>query len=196
MFNKFFSLIHVYVLSYLLGNRNSSFGPMLKRLIKCFFFLILHLYCSFNCFSISFVVVVFFFASFVRALLKNMQSGIRQRVWHLSMTLTMPWDTQHTQDPRNGKDNYVQALLRFFYYVFTVTFIFNLVITYFFAGQKVNTPNWMKIIVNILQFDLIILLILIILDKLKVMGFRSREFFLLLRSSTIWSKCQSGQVLL
>lgn len=162
------------------------------------FSLILHLYCSFNCFLISFVVgfVFVFFASFVRALLKNMQSGIRQRVWHLSMTLTMPWDTQHTQDPRNGKDNYVQALLRFFYYVFTVTFIFNLVITYFFAGQKVNTPNWMKIIVNILQFDLIILLILIILDKLKVMGFRSREFFLLFRSSTIWSKCQGGQVLL
>lgn len=104
MSNNFFRLIHVYVLSSLLGNRNSSFGPMLKRLIKCFFVLILHLYCSFNCFSISFVVVVFFFASFVRALLKNMQSGIRQRVWHLSMTLTMPWDTQHTQDQRNGKD--------------------------------------------------------------------------------------------
>lgn len=138
---------------------------------------------------------LFFFASFVRALLKNMQSGIRQRVWHLSMTLTMPWDTQHTQDPRNGKD-IVQALLRLFYYMFTVTFIFNLVITYFFAGQKVNTPNWMKIIVNILQFDFNILLILIIFDKLKVMGFRSREFFLLFRSSTIWSKCQGGQVLL
>lgn len=193
MSNNFFRLIHVYVLSSLLGNRNSSFGPMLKRLIKCFFVLILHLYCSFNCFSISFVF--FFFASFVRVLLKNMQSGIRQRVWHLSMTLTMPWDTQHTQDPRNGKD-IVQALLRLFYYMFTVTFIFNLVITYFFAGQKVNTPNWMKIIVNILQFDFIILLILIIFDKLKVMGFRSREFFLLFRSSTIWSKCQGGQVLL
>lgn len=104
MSNNFFSLIHVYVLSYLLGNRNSSFGPMLKRLIKCFFFphfasvLFLQLFFNFIC------CCFFLFASFVRALLKNMQSGIRQRVWHLSMTLTMPWDTQHTQDPRNGKD--------------------------------------------------------------------------------------------
>lgn len=104
MFNKFFSLIHVYVLSYLLGDRNWSFGPMLKRLIKCFFPSFCICIVPSIVFQFHLLLLFFFFASFVRALLKNMQSGIRQRVWHLSMTLTMPWDTQHTQDQRNGKD--------------------------------------------------------------------------------------------
>lgn len=105
MFNNFFSLKHVcFILSS--WRQELKLRAYAKKVNKMLFSLILHLYCSFNCFLISFVVgfVFVFFASFVRALLKNMQSGIQQRVWHLSMTLTMPWDTQHTQDQRNGKD--------------------------------------------------------------------------------------------
>ena len=81
----FLQLIHVFVF-YLHGNRNSSLGPMLKRLIKAIFYL----FCI--CIAPSSVLYCIFilFVSFVRVLLKNMRSGIRQRVWHLSMTLTMP----------------------------------------------------------------------------------------------------------